>query len=192
MPERKHKTVGKKRGSVVLEDWYAKDGGGLDPVGPWFDHFGPEKRRVHVRGYAVRMPSGRWEAVESVSAGKRAYQLATRTADARYTWAENIETAVREALKKTKARHIRARLIDESVLSSFLYPGRAAARAADPFYVYVFTEHGLGDPFYYEEVFAWFTRAAEVLANDPWYEDAGWDSLRAGVACFWVKPKMIA
>jgi hypothetical protein len=196
MAAKHHKSIGKKRGSVVLEDWYeGKEGPLLSvvPVGPWFDRFGPEEGMFHYRGHAVRMPSGRWREVKSVADGKRQYKLALRESDTRFTWAENIETAVRKALKKTKPRDIKVRLIDESVKSSYLHPGSTRDYLdPDPFHVYVFTEHGIGDPFHYDEVFAWFKRAAEALASDPWYEDAGWDSYRAGVAYFWIKPKMIS
>ncbi len=56
----------------------------------------------------------------------------------------------------------------------------------------VFTEGGIGDPGTNEEVWKGFDKAAEILRKDPWYEDAGWESINPAVQMFWVKPRRIA
>lgn len=188
---------GKKRGSVVLHDWYLADPplftDHIEPVGMWFDRFGPEKGRIHIRGLGLRLPDGRWKLHHSRARAKRDYQSISRTADTRYTWAENIEQLVRQRMKKFKPRYIKASTISENVHSSYLYPGRRGEWVEpDPFRVIVGTEDGnLRDPFSYE-LCDYFQKVADSIAFDPWYQDAGWESINPGVQYFWVKPKMIA
>lgn len=174
----------KKRGSVVLYDWYRADppdfADHIEPVGHWFGRFGPEEGRTHVRGLGLRLPDGRWKLYKSRAAAKRDYKALLARSDTRFTWAEEIEQLVRKKLKATKPSYVKAKLVNDSVQSSYLYPVLGRYKS-DPFIVYVFTEEGIGDPFHYAYVYEWFTKAAEAIREDPWYDDAGWESLRAGV-----------
>lgn len=59
---------------------------------------------------------------------------------------------------------------------------------AQPTHVLVFSEYGIGDPYTYPSVHKAFERTAQALRELPGVENAGWESINAGVQYFWVKP----
>jgi hypothetical protein len=99
------------------------------------------------------------------------------------------EKDVRRAFKKLgKSQRFSAKLIDRSVVSDVF----AATTSSNPLIVNVYTEHGIGDPFQYADIYKLFDKVAAELAKDPMIESAYWDSVNPGLHRFYLTPRLVA
>jgi hypothetical protein len=112
------------------------------------------------------------------------------------TWARTVEGAVQAAFKKHQgltAFGIPDETIEENVRASWPDEGtRTGWLEPHPFKVLVFTESGnFRDPYSYDDLFKYWNKVVKTLRDDPWHDDAGWESINQAVQYVWVEPKII-